>query len=69
MFNRHVQQEAIPPGAEQKAEEKVQPKDAPQEKPSEQKTEIEQPDAKAESCFATRKKSTRSSKQHNAERQ
>ena len=42
LFNRHVQQEAIPPGAEQKAEEKVQPKDAPQEKPSEQKTEIEQ---------------------------
>ena len=37
LFNRHVQQEAIPPGAEQKAEEKVQPKDAPQEKPSEQK--------------------------------
>lgn len=43
MFNRHVQQEAIPPGAEQKAEEKVQTKDMPQEKPSEQKTEIEQP--------------------------
>lgn len=46
LFNRHVQQEAIPPGAEQKAEEKVQPKDAPQEKPSEQKTEIEQPEQK-----------------------
>ena len=43
LFNLHVQQEAIPPGAEQKAEEKVQPKDVPQEKPSEQKTEIEQP--------------------------
>lgn len=42
-FNRHVQQEVISPGAEQKAEEKVQPKDMPQEKPSEQKTEIEQP--------------------------
>lgn len=41
LFNRHVQQEAIPPGAEQKAEEKVQPEDAPQEKPSEQKTDIE----------------------------
>ena len=38
-----MQQEAIPPGAEQKVEEKVQPKDAPQEKTSEQKTEIEQP--------------------------
>lgn len=43
LFNRHVQQDAILPGAEQKIEEKVQPKDMPQEKPSEQKTEIEQP--------------------------
>lgn len=43
LFNRHVQQEAIPPGAEQKAEEKVQTKDMPQEKHSKQKTEIEQP--------------------------
>ena len=43
LFNRHMQQEAIPPGAEQKLEEKVHTKDVPQEKPSEQKTEIEQP--------------------------
>lgn len=42
LFNQHVQQEAIPPGAEQKTEEKVQPEDAPQEKHSKQKTEIEQ---------------------------
>ena len=47
LFNRHVQQEAISPGAEQTAEEKVQPEDAPQEKPSEQKTEIEQPEQTA----------------------
>lgn len=51
LFNRHVQQEAIPPGAEQTAEEKVQPKDAPQEKPSEQKTEIEQPEQKKKTAL------------------
>lgn len=51
LFNRHVQQEAIPPGAEQKAEEKVQPKDMPQEKPSEQRTEIEQPEQKPKAAL------------------
>lgn len=51
LFNRHVQQEAIPPGAEQKAEEKVQPEDALQEKPSEQKTEIEQPEQKKKTAL------------------
>lgn len=55
LFNRHVQQEAIPPGAEQKAEEKVQPKDAPQEKPSEQKTEIEQPVQKPKTALPQEK--------------
>lgn len=46
LFNRHVQQDAILPGAEQKIEEKVQPKDMPQEKPSEQKTEpVQKPKA------------------------
>ena len=52
LFNRHVQEEAIPPGAEQKAEEKVQPENAPQEKPSEQKTEIEQPEQKPKTALS-----------------
>lgn len=55
MFNRHVQQEDISPGAEQKAEEKVQPKDMPQEKPSEQKTEIEQPVQKPKTALPQEK--------------
>ena len=51
LFNRHVQEEVISPGAEQKAEEKVQPEDALQEKPSEQKTEIEQPEQKTKTAL------------------
>lgn len=55
LFNRHVQQEAIPPGAEQKAEEKVQTKDMPQEKHSKQKTEIEQPVQKPKTALPQEK--------------